>query len=258
VISLDDYYNQRFSKDYFNVCLTFDDGFANNYKYVFPLMNKYKVPVTFFITSIRDAGYDILWNDLLVLAQKYGPQKLRLFHQDFYKDKHGRYVSTENGRSLKDLLQAVNFDEKEEMINFFQQRIPADIKTKEEDFWLQMTEHEIRSLSASVLATIGSHGYYHNDLSQIPVNKVKDEMICSKKYLESITGKKINAIAFPYGNYTRDVVAAAKSAGFYQLLATDFRCPEDYSDIEMYERLTVNPYISLNNQITAIIRGKYE
>src|ERR1700761_3796915 len=32
VVSLDDFYQQRFSNDKFNVCLTFDDGFANNYK----------------------------------------------------------------------------------------------------------------------------------------------------------------------------------------------------------------------------------
>src|SRR5260221_13248063 len=63
VISLNDFYNQRFSEERFNICISFDDGFANNYKYVLPLMNKYQVPVTFFITGIRHAGYDILWND---------------------------------------------------------------------------------------------------------------------------------------------------------------------------------------------------
>src|ERR1700761_4261094 len=31
VVSLDDYYSGNFSNDRFNVCLTFDDGFANNY-----------------------------------------------------------------------------------------------------------------------------------------------------------------------------------------------------------------------------------
>src|ERR1700749_4719954 len=30
VISLDDYYEHRFSSNKFNICITFDDGFANN------------------------------------------------------------------------------------------------------------------------------------------------------------------------------------------------------------------------------------
>src|SRR5206468_10193539 len=69
IISLDDYYNQRFNKERFNICITFDDGFANNYKYGLPLLEKYRMPAAFFITAIRDAGYDILWNDILAYAQ---------------------------------------------------------------------------------------------------------------------------------------------------------------------------------------------
>src|SRR5215470_1339070 len=33
IVSLEDYYAGRFINERFNICLTFDDGFANNYKY---------------------------------------------------------------------------------------------------------------------------------------------------------------------------------------------------------------------------------
>ena len=257
-ISLDDYYNQKFSKQRFNICITFDDGFANNYKYVLPLMNKYQAPVTFFITAIRNAGYDILWNDFLVLAQKYGPSQFQFSNDQFYKDKHNRYISKQNGKSLRDLLQATDFYKKAELMHCLEPIISFRNKTKEEDYWLQMSENEIRLLSALPLATIGCHGYYHNDLSQLPGNSAKDEIVFSKQYLEKITGKEINALAFPYGNYSRNLVAEAKSAGFTKLLTTDFRFPEDYSDTEMRERLTINPYITFNNQMITIIKGRYE
>src|SRR6476620_5309135 len=116
IISLDDYYQQRFSKERFNICITFDDGFANNFKYVLPLMNKYDVPVTFFITAIRDAGYDILWNDFFAIAQKYGPLKFQLDNKEFYKDRHDLYSSKASGKILKYLLQANGFDKKAAMI----------------------------------------------------------------------------------------------------------------------------------------------
>lgn len=36
-----------------SVCITFDDGFADNYKYVFPLLEKYGLKAVFYIASSR-------------------------------------------------------------------------------------------------------------------------------------------------------------------------------------------------------------
>ncbi|MDP4264763.1 MAG: polysaccharide deacetylase family protein [Bacteroidota bacterium] len=258
IISLEDYYLRRFNNDRFTICITFDDGFANNYKYVLPLMNEYGIPVTFFITGIRDAGYDILWNDFLCLAQKYGPGKFRFLDEEFYKDGHEVYISKTYNRSLKELSRGDGFDKKAGIMKLFEPLLSRENKMQEEDYWLQMTEEQIKDLSASPFATIGCHGYYHNDLSRIPVNDAGNEMIRSKQYLENITQKEINSIAFPYGAYSREVIVEAKSAGFNKLLATDFLFPEDYADPMLQERFAVNPYISVNNQMLATINGKYQ
>src|SRR5215831_1714149 len=60
LISLEDFYEQRFADDRFNICLTFDDGFANNHKYVLPLLERYEIPAAFFVTSVRNEGHDVL------------------------------------------------------------------------------------------------------------------------------------------------------------------------------------------------------
>src|SRR6185503_3005501 len=112
-------------------------------------------------------------------------------------------------------------------------------------------------LALSPLVTIGSHSYYHNDLAQISKANVADELHRSKKYLENLTGKPVNCFAFPYGSYTREVVQAAKDAGYSQLLAMDFKFDEDATDTTMRERFTVNPFISPINQLHATITRKY-
>jgi peptidoglycan/xylan/chitin deacetylase (PgdA/CDA1 family) len=259
VISLDDFYQGRFSQDKFNVCLTFDDGYANNHKYVLPLLTKYKLPATFFITAIRDAGYDILWNDFLGIVSKYGPASLVYKNEQFYKGQFNKYVSMENGITLVEILRSGGFDVKAEMMELLYPLVPfRESKPADKDFWLQMTREQIRELNACPFAGIGSHGYYHNDLSRISATDAKNELILSKQYLENITGKPVNSFAFPYGSYTRDVVAAAKDAGYSQLLTMDFNFAEDHSDINMKERFTVNPFISPVNQMHATITKVYE
>jgi peptidoglycan/xylan/chitin deacetylase (PgdA/CDA1 family) len=254
VVSLDDYYHQRFSNEKFNICLTFDDGFANNYKYILPLLERYQIPAAFFITGISEAGYDILWNDVLSIAYKYGPEKIPFDKEEYIKGRDDKYISSSASKLLADVLRRTGFERKAEMME-----VLSSFKNKaEKDYWLQMTEEEIKMLSGSKWVTIGSHGYYHNDLAKLPLAIAKEEIIKSKTYLEKITGKQLNAIAFPYGTYTREVVAVAKNAGFTRLLATEFQFPEDRNDTTMRERLTINPFISNINQMHANITGNYK
>lgn len=256
VISLDDFYQQRFSKDKFNICLTFDDGFANNYQYVLPLLQQYKAPAAFFITGVRDAGYDILWNDFLSIVTKYGPETLEYKDERYIKN-NGRYVSAATGMALGDRLRSTDFVAKKEMMQILSPLAGFKNHHADDEYWQQMNENQIRSLANSPYASIGDHGYYHNDLSQIPVNQAADEMIRSKKYLEIIIGKEIKSLAFPYGAYSGEVKEEAKKAGFDQLLATQFLLPEDRDDATMRERLTINPFISVTNQLHANITGRY-
>jgi len=258
IVSLDDYYNQRFSDDKFNVCITFDDGFANNHKHVLPLLEQYQVPATFFITAIRATGYDILWNDFLGIVSKYGPDSLLYKQEPYYKGRFDKYISKKSGISLVEKLHATGFAEKEEMMKILYPLVSFKTNKQEEDYWLQMTTEQIKELSASRFVTIGAHGHYHNDLAKINFDDAINELVFSKQYLENIIEKPISSFAFPYGTYTPELITAAKNAGYTQLLCTDFNSVQDHSEATMRERFTVNPFISANNQMYATITRRYE
>jgi len=257
VISLDEFYAGNFNSKRLNLCLTFDDGFANNYKYVLPLLEKYKLPASFFITAIREAGYDILWNDFLAIAQKYGPLQWEFMNDRFKKDKHNSYVSQSSGKMLKGILRGRRFEDKAAMMRVLGSLIDIRRNASETDHWLQMTFDEIRQLSLSPLATVGCHGYYHNDLAVLEEKDIRDELVRAKNFLEHLIQKPVDALAFPYGSYSRATITESRKAGFSRLLAADFLFPEDRNDNGMRERFTVSPYISVNNQMMAIIHGKY-
>ncbi|HEY4323702.1 MAG TPA: polysaccharide deacetylase family protein [Mucilaginibacter sp.] len=258
IVSLDEYYDQNFDSDKFNVCITFDDGFANNYKYVLPLLDKYQIPATLFITAIRDGGYDILWNDFLGIVSKYGPEKIIYKNESYYKGEHDKYISSDTGISLVEKLRSTGTHEKMEMMELLYELSPFRNKEDEKDYWLQLTAEQIKELSYSPFVTIGAHGYFHNDLASISASDAAGELALSKQYLENIIGKPVTSFAFPYGSYTPEVVDAAKKAGYSRLLAMDFNFLEDDEDVTMRERFTVNPFISTNNQMYATITRSYE
>src|SRR4029079_10816999 len=115
VVSLNNVFEKRLNPERFSVCLTFDDGFANNYKNVLPLLEKYEVPATFFITSITESGYNFLWNDALSIAGKIGPAELIFKKEMFRKTSNGQYLSILNNQSINHLLRNVRFECKAEL-----------------------------------------------------------------------------------------------------------------------------------------------
>lgn len=258
VVSLDDYYSQNFRSDKFNICITFDDGFANNYKYVLPLLEQYQLPATFFITGIRDAGYDVLWNDFLGIVSKYGPNTIDYKGDKYIKGQYDKYISTANGISLAEKLRSAGFVEKADMMGLLYPLVPFKNNKAIEDYWQQMTTNEIRKLATSPLASIGAHGYYHNDLARADISDAMWELKASKNFLENLIQKTIKSLAFPYGSYSQAVIDTAKNAGYSQLLAMDFLLDTDANDNTMRERFTVNPFISPINQMHATITRRYE
>jgi len=257
VVSLDDYYSRRFSTDRYNICISFDDGYENNYRYVLPLLEKYEVPAVFFVTAIRQAGYDILWNDFLGILNRNGPRTLVYKGETFRKGRHNQYSSDSTGQLLVEQLRNAGFAEKAALMQDLYPLAPFREDGVPGDYWRQMTAAQLRILSDSRWATIGSHGFYHNDLGRIPIGNTAEELAASKRWLEQCTQKPVRSLAFPYGTYSPAAVTAALKAGYEQILALDYHFPEDRSNSAMRERFIVNPFISTDNQMLATIKRSY-
>jgi len=254
VVPLSEISSQTDSKSPFRIALTFDDGYLNNLKEVLPLLEKYEIPATFFITTIHQGGYDYLWADLLDLYRYAGPSSF-YFEGQLFKKRQYEYVSKQ-GR-LKDQLKNSGWELKKALCDLILKDNCFTHDPTYAPYLDLLNEDSIRALGQSAYVEIGSHGVYHNCLTKIDLKEAEWELKESKKYLEHIIQKEVNLMAYPDGMYNNELVAICDKIGYKFQAIVDPNTESDLDNKHLIPRFGINPFIGLNYQMQCIIDGKY-
>jgi peptidoglycan/xylan/chitin deacetylase (PgdA/CDA1 family) len=257
VISLEDFFNQNFKPGKINVALTFDDGYWNNYSIAKPLLEEFEVPAHFYITGINENNNlnetipPILWADLIEIAAhlKLIPTAFKSYHLDLINQK---YIDQTSNQSIQDIIKNSDpeFSSKLALYNTFTKDQQNLIFNQPSEFWELMNEKEIIETSRSKWITIGSHGYYHNNIGKLPTEIMKEEILTSKNYLENLIQKPINSIAYPDGSYSIESKKYCNEIGInYQLATDNYLFQEDVSDKNILKRSGIYDVGHYNNQL---------
>lgn len=73
------------------------------------------------------------------------------------------------------------------------------------------------------LLTVGSHTANHKKLTDLSENEIEIEIIESKKYLESISKKSVDVLAFPNGKYDNNIVEKCINSGYKRVFTIEPR-----------------------------------
>jgi peptidoglycan/xylan/chitin deacetylase (PgdA/CDA1 family) len=113
-----------------------------------------------------------------------------------------------------------------------------------------MTDAEILICGDSEFIEVGSHGFLHNNLGTISLEKSSLELSNSMHYLENIIQKKVISLGYPDGSYSRETLDVGEKLGFkYQTAAEGFLFPEDIDDHRIRDRKGVYTWDSCANQL---------
>ncbi len=255
LLSLADFYDVTSHKKGLNLTLTFDDGYLNNYHYAVPLLEKYEIPATFFITPIAP-WQNHLWPDFIDLAV-HGSSLGEVICRGkvFKKNRDGEYVH--KGLTLKATLKQCTFEEIDQVQDQFKPDWQAFLSDENADYWKLMQPDHLKYLSDHPLFEIGAHGLTHASLIHLPQGEAEFEIRKSKERLEEICGVPMRSFAFPFGDYHTSLIDYCRSLGFDRILLVDDNGGDAMLGRDVRKRFVSNPHIPLGDQISCLLKGSY-
>lgn len=222
VVSLEDYLKAPGSSGKSRkktTAITFDDGTWITYKTISPLCKRLNLPASIFVTTSQIDDGPLIWGAYLnALCYEAIYDEIRvdgaLYSLSSTAQRH--YARNQ-------LLRAASgFANPAEAFMSIKKTYP--LPSEIEMYYKGMTTEQLHHAANSKLMTIGAHSVNHPCLSRMSPSSQFDELIQSKRRLESITRAPVNYFAYPCGDYSAETIVEAKRAGYLAAFAVRPRC----------------------------------
>ena len=179
--------------------ITFDDGYFNNILAI-EILEKYKIPALFFITTKNIQENKSFWWDILYK----------------YRTRQGSSIEAirHEQRSLKSFKHS-------SIDNYIVQNFGFEAFKPWSDIDRPFNESEIKNLSKNIYVSIGNHTHNHSILTNYTKEEIEDELRESNKILFDLTGVVPVATAFPNGNFNKLVLETTAEANFRFAFTTE-------------------------------------
>ncbi len=183
------------------ILITFDDGFDDNYTKAFPILKKYNVPATIFITTSYIGTDKTIWFDHLA-SLIFLLEKDRLFIKEIGKTYNLSQTKKERGPVMEALcedLKLIPNTLRESILERLNNEYSSILKNIDNRQSRMLNWEQIKEMSDSII-DIGSHTVTHSILTKLTDEKIYYELSESKEILEKELGVEIASISYPNGN----------------------------------------------------------
>lgn len=237
----EDYRNGVSARE-FEIAITFDDGYANNFTYAYPVLKQHNIPATIFMVTqaLENPGH-ILWYDYID-GVKAAIDTRKIAEVDFGFDSEKKLLqrNISGADSLKSFMKRINVNEKYKIIQWIKNQGVEPNSSGKRDFFELLSVEQLKEMTDSGLIEIGSHTHNHPNLSEISISEAEQEIVKSKKLIEDVTGRQVKSIAFPDGSYSDAVKKLCIKTGYRNLLAVDSMLNSDVNDKNILPRFCIS------------------
>lgn len=181
------------------IAVTFDDGFADTYRYAFPILKRYHIPATVFVsTGYVDSGEPFWFELVSYLVYRVAPGSLELAGGGPFPVEESRASRTAALRQIHSTLKDLPNRDRLEIIDRWAHRYSRELKHGASAHSQPLSWHQIIEMASSGIS-FGSHSVSHPNLTRLPDRDLGKELAESKRILESTLQRPIDTIAYPIG-----------------------------------------------------------
>lgn len=241
-----------------NACaITFDDGWADNYQYAYPILQHYKIPATIFLATGTIGTTEWPWPDrIYYYVHKASDERLHwiigLLDDFFQKRSNLKNVlkTTPHDRirfseCVVNILKCFdNFKVRSLMAiidNYMGEYREMLLRTRP---WL--TWEEVRKMACNNI-DFGAHTHNHVILTNTDIKRVIEEVRTSKEIISKKLERPVELFCYPNGNYNAAIVEVVRDQGYKMAVTTQ---PGTVPDSE--SPLTLKR-IMIHDDMTAIL-----
>ncbi len=227
-----------------SVVLTFDDGYLDNFTTVRPLLEKFDLPATFFITTGKIGTREEFWWDELARLMLQSDELPAQFSLPVGTETIGVETGAEARLTPELKRQNETWTTQEDPPNrrcalflaiWEKMRATATEAQRSTLGSLRelarfngpavsegpcMSEEQLASLGRHELVRIGAHTVTHPALGEWPEAFQREEILNCRTRLEEITGQTVNHLAYPFGVYNETSTKVAGALGFEAAVTT--------------------------------------
>ena len=233
VISIDQlvhYWNTNYEIKKPTVVITFDDGFRNNYSIAKPILEKYEVPATFYISTGNVSEQKLFWVDLLEII--FSKTRIKEINSKTFPTIYSFIPNQKNNINLDNRLskiEALNLIKKKlklchpkfraEKIKNIALELKVDNSYKIDNCpseYSILSWDELRNINSNDLFTIGGHSRWHNILSKLNGHDLEDEIKGSIEDIKNNLGMFSGHYAYPEGqkeHFNSETIKVLKKLG---------------------------------------------
>jgi peptidoglycan/xylan/chitin deacetylase (PgdA/CDA1 family) len=216
-----DFENQRARSQRIRVLLTFDDGFRNHAEVVAPILRRHNVPAIFFVPSRHATPGQYLWFSYLQALERHFKGTDLVFRGELIGMAGDRRRQSIERLSKRLLALAPH---PRSMYDVIENELPPleDFVPNKElmNEYGGMTAEQVGELASDPLFMVGSHTVDHPFLTRCSPDEAVWQMRENKNWLERVTNRPCNTIAYPSGDYNTEILGACPELGFSRGYAT--------------------------------------